>query len=144
MHDASALIPEKVAIVLAADLAAGHAANVAACVAAGLAGARPGWAGRPLMDAAGLQSFASSHQPIAVLRAAPAALTALVELLNAADVPEGALCVFPAYAQAMHDGAAYQARHGTMEHRREPLLAIGLAGSKRWVNRLTGSMPLWR
>lgn len=143
MNDVAA-VPEKVAIVLAADLGAGHAANVAACVAAGLASARPGWAGRPLQDAAGLESFASSHLPIAVLRAAPAAMAALIEQVNAVDVPEGTLCLFPAYAQAMHDGPAYQARHGTMEHRREPLLAIGLAGSKRWVNRLTGSMPLWR
>lgn len=139
-----AATPEKIAIVLAADLAPGHAANVAACVAAGLAGARPGWAGAPLQDAAGLESFASSHQPIAVLRAAPAAMDALVEQLTAAATPDGALCIFPAYAQAMHDGAAYRARHGTMEHRREPLLAIGLAGTKRWVKRLTGSMPLWR
>lgn len=79
-----------------------------------------------------------------MLRAAPAAMAALVEQLTAAATPEGALCIFPAYAHAMHDGAAYQARHGTMEHRREPLLAIGLAGTKRWVKRLTGSMPLWR
>jgi hypothetical protein len=137
-------VPEKVAIVIAADLGAGHAANVAACVAAGLASARPGWAGAPLQDAAGLESCASSHQPIAVLRAAPAAMASLIEQLTAAVLPDGAICLFPAYAQAMHDGAAYQARHGTIEHRREPLLAIGLAGSKRWVNRLTGSMPLWR
>lgn len=54
---------EKIAIVLAADLASGHAANVAACVAAGLAGARPGWAGAPLQDAAGLESFASCTSP---------------------------------------------------------------------------------
>jgi len=143
MNDIIAPAPEKVAIVLAADLAVGHAANVAACVAAGLAGARPGWAGKPLADAAGLHSHASSHHPITVLRAEPAAMAVLMARLTEAP-QDGALCLFPAYAQQMHDGTAYQARHGTMDHRQEPLLAIGLAGSKRWVNRLTGSMPLWR
>lgn len=143
MPDALTPVPEKVAIVLAADLPAGHAANVAACVAAGLAGARPGWAGRPLVDAAGLHSHASSHQPITVLRAEPATIAALLAQL-AAQPQDGALCLFPAYAQQMHDGAAYQARHATVAHGDEPLLAIGLAGTKRWVNRLTGSMPLWR
>jgi hypothetical protein len=135
----------KVAIVLVSGLDPGAAANVAACIAAGLAAARPGWAGRPLADAAGLRSSASSHVPVGVLRAEPTALHALVARLAADGVDaDGALSLFPAYARSMHDCVAYWDRHATVSHADEPLLGIGLCGPKRWVARHTGSLPLWR
>jgi hypothetical protein len=137
--------PVKAAIVLAAGLPTGHAANISACVAAGLAAGRPGWAARPLVDAEGLSSMASSHLPIAVLCAEPANMRALLQALSAAPAAEeSAVTLFPAYAQAMHDCTEYWHRHELARHSEEAMLGIGLIGPKRWVNRITGSLPLWR
>jgi Protein of unknown function (DUF2000) len=136
---------DKVAIVLADGLAPGQASNVAACIAAGLATAKSDWAGKPLIDAAGLRSVSSSHQAITILRAAPVILNELVLQLNRKPAPEGGvLSLFPAYAQAIHECSEYWNRHREATHSNEPLLGLGFAGPKRWVRRLTGSLPLWR
>lgn len=135
----------KVAVVLSAELAPGPAANIAACLAAGLAAATPGWAGRELVDGAGLASVASSHVPITILRATADTMQALMQRLAAPARAHGCtLSLFPAYARAMHDGDAYGERHAASVHTDEVMLGIGLHGPKRSVNRLTGSLPLWR
>lgn len=135
----------KIAIVLSAELASGHAANVAACIAAGLAAAQPGWSGLALADAQGFRSASSSHLPIAVLRAEAPTLAAMMQRLAAEDeAASGVVSLFPAYAQRVHNCEEYWARHRAADHTQEALLGVGLAGAKRWVNRLTGSMALWR
>jgi len=135
---------EKVAVVVAAGMGAGEAANVAACVAAGLSAAAPGWAGAALEDVDGLRSAASSHLPIAVLMADEARMKALVQAL-AGERPAGAAVVlFPAYAQRIQDAASYWAEHRGCSHRSARMLAVGMAGSRRWINRLAGSLPLLR
>lgn len=135
----------KIVVVLAAGLAPGAAANIAACLAAGLTAARPGWAGQSLVDAAGLASAASSHLPITILRADPDPMRSLLaQLAAAASEPDSVVSLFPAYAQAMHGCEAYWQRHRETAHAEEPMLGIGLHGPKRWVTRLTGSLPLWR
>ena len=147
MHEmqATSPAPEKVAIVLAAGLPPGQAANIASCIAAGLSIGSPGWAGHALADAAGLQTAASSHLPITVLSANGDAMGALVRQWAAgATVAGGTVSLFPAYAQAMHDCGEYWQRHGGLRHAEEAMLGIGLVGAKRWVNRMTGSLPLWR
>ncbi|MBJ2154894.1 DUF2000 domain-containing protein [Variovorax sp. IB41] len=146
MPEASAsAAPDKVAIVLAEGLTPGPAANIASCIAAGLAASSPGWAGQSLMDAAGLQSAAPSHLPIAILRAEAATMHALTQRLAAGAIAEGgALSLFPAYAQAIHECGEYWHRHGLSAHADETMLGIGLAGPRRWVNRMTGNLALWR
>lgn len=133
---------------LADGLDAGAAANVAACVAAGLAAAAPGWAGQVLRDAAGWRTVASSHLPIAVLRADAVALRGLVHQLGrrAADPGANGGCVslFPAYARQMHDAAGYWQQHALCVHADEPMLGVGLHGPARWVRRWCGSLPLFR
>lgn len=137
--------PEKIAIVLMSDLTPGPAANIASCIAAGLAAFSPGWAGRPLVDASGLRTAASSHVPIAILHAGPATMGALMQRLADSPAPDGcAVSLFPAYAQSIHESSEYWQLHGQSVHREEAMLGIGFAGTKRWVNRLTGSLPLWR
>lgn len=138
--------PAKVAIVLAADLAPGPAANIAACIAAGLAASRSDWAGRALVDAFGLKSVSSSHLPIAILKAPLPAMHSLLRRLGEGPrVPEnGCISIFPAYAHAIHDSSEYWHRHGLVSHAEEAMLGIGLLGEKRWVNSMTGSLPLWR
>jgi hypothetical protein len=135
---------EKVAVVLAAGLAAGEAGNVSACIAAGLAAAAPGWAGEPLLDADGLRSAASSHLPITVLMADGPRMERLLQELAAERPPGAAAVLFPAYAQRIQEAPTYWAQHRAVSHRGQRLLGLGVAGSRKWVNRLTGSLPLLR
>lgn len=137
-------VPEKIVIVLAATLGVGQAANVSACVAAGLAAASPGWAGAPLRDPDGMVSSAISHLPIIGLSADAVRMAQLRERLALAP-PDGArLAVFPAYAREIHEAVQYWARHRETSHRDQPLLGVGLAGARRWINALTGSLPMLR
>jgi hypothetical protein len=143
MTDAAAEF--KIAIVLASDQASGVAANIAACIAAGLAAASPHWAGQPLTDAAGLKTVASSHEPIAILAAEPARMSELMKrLAQETHANDGFVSLFPAYAQAIHTGGVYWHRHGLTVHAQESVRGIGFCGHRRWVNRFTGSLPLWR
>lgn len=58
--------------------------------------------------------------------------------------PDTAVSLFPNYAQAMHNAADYWRRHSQENHIDVDLLGVGLYGPKRWVTRLSGSLPLWR
>lgn len=136
--------PEKVVIVVSAGLALGQAANAAACIAAGLGAGLPGWAARPLRDVDGLQSSAISHLPIIILSANDAQMAALCDRLPMEPPVGGGLALFPAYAQGIHDCHAYWERHRESAHRRLPMVGIGLAGARRWINGLTGSLPMLR
>ncbi|MBR8656527.1 DUF2000 domain-containing protein [Achromobacter sp. Marseille-Q0513] len=136
--------PEKVVIVLSAGLGPGQAANAAACIAAGLGAGQPGWAAQPLRDAEGLHSSAISHLPIIILSASDAQMAALCDRLPMESPAGGGLALFPAYAQGIHDCHAYWERHRESAHRGLPMLGIGLAGARRWVNGLTGSLPMLR
>jgi hypothetical protein len=78
----------RVAVVLDGELAPGVAANVAACIAAGLGAMLPGLAGRPLVDADGFASASSAHLPIAILRGAAAAISALLARLAQSPKPQ--------------------------------------------------------
>ena len=143
MHDAPGI--EKIAIVISENAAAGEAANISACLTAGLAAANSAWAGEPLRDADGFESVASSHLPIVVLAANGQRFTTLVEQIERTVRPAQALVtLFPAYTQSIHDAHAYWQKHSMLGHRSERFLGIGLAGPKRWVNRLVGSFPLMR
>ena len=82
--------------------------------------------------------------PIIVLSADAVRMAQLRERLAPAP-PDGArLAVFPAYAREIHEAAHYWARHRETSHRDQPLLGVGLAGAKRWINALTGSLPMLR
>jgi hypothetical protein len=142
---ADAKQPSKVVIVLNPEQGPGQAANVAACIAAGLAAADPCWAGHPLVDGVGLASVSSSHEPITVLAADPCRMREIMLRLAKTDMPaQGRASLFPVYAQAIHTASAYWSRHAQAVHADEPVLGLGLRGHKRWVNSLTGSLPLWR
>ena len=92
----------------------------------------------------GLQSFAISHLPIIILSANDAQMAALCDRLPMEPPVGGGLALFPAYAQGIHDCHAYWERHRESAHRRLPMVGIGLAGARRWINGLTGSLPMLR
>ena len=90
----------------------------------------------------GLQSSAISHLPIIILSASDAQMAALCDRLPM-EPPAGGGWRCSAYAQGIHDCHAYWERHRESAHRGQPMLGIGVA-ARRWVNGLTGSLPMLR
>lgn len=68
----------------------------------------------------------------------------MVRLAKGIEPNIGRATLFPAYAQAIHTASEYWNRHRQTIHANESMLGLGLRGRKRWVNSLTGSLPLWR
>lgn len=82
---------------------------------------------------------------VIVLAADLARMRELMErLAQGTDSNDGRISLFPAYARAIHTSGDYWHRHGLSVHAGEAMLGVGFAGRARWVNRFTGSMPLWR
>ncbi len=139
----SDVLPEKIILVLRPDLPVGTLVNVAACLTAGIIAANPGLAGEPLEDQSGLRSLASSHVPVVALKGENAAFT---RILAAVKTQQDArlLSVFPAYARDIHQAAQYWQQHKGYVHDGTELLGLALYGPKKWLNRLSGNLPLLR
>ncbi len=139
----SDLIPEKIILVLRDDLALGTAVNVASCLTAGLIAHNPGHAGQQLEDAAGLLSVASSHLPIVALKGNDEVFQRLLTELTAQKM-QNRVCVFPAYAKRIHSAAEYWQLHASTIHEGTVIFGLALIGDKKWLNKLTGNLPLLR
>ena len=139
----SEVAAEKIILVLRADLALGTLVNVAACLTAGIIAGVPVLAGHALEDQAGLRSLASSHVPIVALKGGTDAFVRiLTEIKSQQD--KGLLCVFPAYARDIHQAQDYWVQHHEHTHDGSELLGLALYGPKKWLNRLSGNLPLLR
>ena len=126
---------------VSAGLALGQAANAAACIAAGLGAGLPGWAARPLRDVDGLQSFAISHLPIIILSANDAQMAALCDRLahGAARRRRAGL------SRTMRKASTTATPIGSATGNPRIAAAHGghrTAGARRWINGLTGSLPM--
>lgn len=118
-------------------------ANTVGVIAIGIGAKLPTLAAARLEDAEGRSVDISSDRPLPVLRADGHTLNAL--LLKALDKdPGGVVVPFPAFARAMN---AYEDYEAALPHRdlaTEPLAGLGLAGPRKWVASLTGSLGLLR
>lgn len=134
---------EKIVLVVRPELATGALLNIAACLTAGITASHPQYAGKNLQDQAGLQSSASSHLPVVVLKGNDEVFQRIINELT----PQTAgvsLCIFPAYAQAIHLAEQYWQIHQQTVHTGEQISGLALCGTKKWLNRLTGNLALLR
>jgi hypothetical protein len=134
---------EKCAIVIDGALPAGLAMNAAAVLALSLGDAY-GRAilGPDIKDADGQVHTGITAAPIPILRAESENLSGIAA--KAYADPELFLVDFTAVAQASRDYADYTevtGRTGAAEH---TYVGVALVGSKRAVNKVTGSLPLYR
>lgn len=134
---------EKIVLVLQPELALGAAINAAACLTAGLIAHHKEQAGQPLTDADGLQSVAISHLPIVALKGNDEVFQRILQSLLREPVV-GMLSIFPAYARTIHQPQQYWQLHAEHQHLKEPLLGLALCGPTKWLNKLTGNLPLLR
>lgn len=134
---------EKCAIVVDGGLPAGLAMNAAAVLAFSLGDAYGGPVlGPDVKDRDGRVHRAITAAAIPVLRSDPEGLRALVS--KAGADPEVFLVDFTAAAQAARDYADYARateEAGSDEH---VYVGVALVGSKKAINKLSGSMPLYR
>lgn len=139
--DLADLADLSIAIVVDPSLSPGRTANAAAVVAIGLGSAAPQLAGRRLVDADGLASDAISLVPVPILQADPGRFAVLLDrALPALDSCH--VVLFPAFSAAIQDPSVYLAEAANRRLTIEAYVAVGLAGPKKWVRSLTGSLKL--
>lgn len=140
--DRTAPAPERCAVVVSDALSAGHAANAAAVVTAMLAVRTPGLLGPDVRDADGVVHPGVVLVPVPVLVAPVDRLAQLWR--GGTDDPALACAGFTAQAQSCRTYQDYLDLMTAAPTDTLQFVAVGLAGPKRPVNRLAGSLPLLR
>ncbi|WP_051452430.1 DUF2000 domain-containing protein [Actinospica robiniae] len=134
---------DKCAIVVDGELPVGLAMNAAAVLAFSLGDSYgQGVLGTDVKDRDGQVHRAITAAPIPILRSDAVGLKALVA--KAAADPELFMVDFTAVAQAARDYDDYSRNMGGMSADEHVYVGLALAGFKKAVNKLTGSMPLYR
>ena len=142
-HEFSDSSVDKIVLVLRPELATGTLLNIAACLTAGITATQPQHAGQPLQDLAGLNSAASSHLPVVVLKGNDQVFERILQQLKQQQ-DAGRVCIFPDYAQAIHQAEQYWQIHQQTVHNGGHISGLALSGTKKWLNRLTGNLALLR
>jgi hypothetical protein len=134
---------EKCAIVLSDDLGVGLALNAAAALALSLGhdfGAS--LIGDDIADASGTMHRGITRYPLPMLRAPSTAVRELVVRAHEADSIY--VVTFSSAAQAARDYDSYREAMAEAETGEHDYAGLLVAGAKKDVNRLTGSLPLYR
>ena len=134
---------DKCAIVVDGELPMGLAMNAAAVLAFSLGHSYGGPVlGPDVKDQDGQVHRAITAAPIPILRSDAEGLKALVA--KAGADPELFMVDFTAVAQAARDYDDYTRSMGEMSADEHVYVGLALVGSKKAVNKLVGSMPLYR
>lgn len=137
------MFEKRMAIVVDPALPIGLLANTVAAISVGIGCSHPDFGGQELADLTGATFTQSANRPVPVLQASPEQLAALVQ--KASPVPAGGtVVIFPQFARAIHDVAAYVEELKARTIAAETIEGIGLAGPEKWVKSLTGSLKLLR
>jgi hypothetical protein len=134
---------DKCAIVVDGALPAGLAMNAAAVLAFSVGHAYgESVLGPDVKDGDGQAHRGITAAPIPILKADAQALHTIVAKAHAE--PDVFLVDFTAVAQAARDYGDYTQAMMTSGSEEHVYVGVALAGSKKAVNKLTGSMPLYR
>ena len=134
-------VPARCVIVVDEALPPGLAANAAAVLALTLGARAPGLRGPDIDDADGARLPGLIDRGLPILKAPAADLSAL----RARAVEAGVEVIgFPRFGQATTDYEAFRANVAQTPTAELEYLGLLLAGPKRMVDKLTGSLPLLR
>ncbi|MFI7385095.1 DUF2000 domain-containing protein [Streptomyces sp. NPDC049813] len=133
---------EKCAFVVEQDLAPGLAMNTVAALSMSVGRFVEGIVGDPVKDAEGRTHTGITAIPLPVLRGAAADLREIV--LKAAALPDVFVVDFTAVAQSSRSYDEYTDRTAQVATGDLPYVGVAVCGSKSAVNKLTGSLPLYR
>jgi hypothetical protein len=141
LTDESEDVPARCVIVVDEALPAGLAANAAAVLALTLGARAPGLRGPDIDDADGVRLPGLIDRGLPILKAPAADLAAM----RARAVVAGVEVIgFPRFGQETTDYEAFCERVAQTPTAELEYLGLLVAGPKRTVNKLTGSLPLLR
>jgi hypothetical protein len=139
---ATVMAPEKCAIVIDASLPLGLALNTAAVLALSVGRFVDGVLGDDVKDADGTVHRGITRIPVPILRGDPDLLRDLV--IKAAVRSDVFLVDFTATAQTSMTYEEYTGRMAELQTAELPYIGVALSGRKQAVNKLVGSLPLYR
>lgn len=134
--------PERISIVIDGELPSGLAINAAAVLAMTLGNRMEGVIGADVPDRDGLVHPGITTLNVPILRGSADLLRDLV--LEAAKVDDIFATSFTSVAQAARAYGEYAAQLRDLGTADLTYVGVGLAGPTRAVNRLIGSLPLYR
>ncbi|MFF1874631.1 DUF2000 domain-containing protein [Streptomyces sp. CB03911] len=133
---------EKCAIVVDKELPAGLAMNTVAALSLSVGKFVDGIVGDDVKDADGRLHTGITAIPLPVLKADASELRDIV--VRAAGATDVFLVDFTAVAQSSRSYDEYTRRTAEVPTAELPYIGVAVCGSKAAVNRLTGSLPLYR
>jgi hypothetical protein len=133
---------EKCAFVVEKDLAPGLAMNTVAALSMSVGRFVEGIIGDAVKDADGQVHTGITAIPLPILKGETTDLRDI--LLKAADIPDVFVVDFTAVAQSSRSYDEYTNRTAELATGELPYIGIAVCGSKSAVNKLTGSLPLYR
>ncbi|MEV0639929.1 DUF2000 domain-containing protein [Streptomyces sp. NPDC050619] len=133
---------EKCAFVIERDLAAGLAMNTVAALSMSVGRFVEGIVGDSVKDADGEAHIGITAIPLPVLKGEATDLRDIV--LKAAGLPDVFVVDFTTVAQSSRSYDEYTRRTAELATAELPYIGVAVCGSKSAVNKLTGSLPLYR
>ncbi|WP_405590520.1 DUF2000 domain-containing protein [Streptomyces sp. NBC_01190] len=132
----------KCTFVIDGDLPVGLAMNAVAALSLSVGKLTEGIIGDDVKDADGLSHRGITGIPLPVLRGDRATLRDIV--LKSADFPDILVVDFTEVAQSSRSYDEYTERTSEIASAEIPYIAVALYGAKSAVNKLTGSLQLYR
>ncbi|MEW2548737.1 DUF2000 domain-containing protein [Streptomyces sp. NPDC047002] len=133
---------DKCTFVVDGDIATGLAMNAVAALSLSVGHLTEGIIGDDVKDADGVSHHGITSIPLPILRGDRAALRDIV--LKSAEFPDVLVVDFTEVAQSSRSYDEYTDRTGRIIAAELPYIAIAVCGGKSAVNKLTGSLPLYR
>ncbi|MFC4330124.1 DUF2000 domain-containing protein [Streptomyces andamanensis] len=133
---------EKCAFVVEQDLAAGLAMNTVAALSMSVGRFVDGIIGDAVKDGDGEAHTGITAIPLPILKGAATDLRDIV--LKAAGLPDVFVADFTAVAQSSRSYDEYIRRTADLGTAELPYIGVAVCGSRSAVNKLTGSLPLYR
>jgi hypothetical protein len=133
---------EKCAFVVDKDLAAGLAMNTVAALSMSVGRFVDGIIGDSVKDADGHKHTGITAIPLPILKGEASDLRDIV--VRAAGMPDVFVVDFTAVAQSSRSYGEYTSRTAEQGTAELPYIGVAVCGGKSAVNKLTGSLPLYR
>ncbi len=133
---------EKCAIVVDKELAPGLAMNTVAALSLSVGKFVDGIVGDAVKDGDGRSHTGITAIPLPILKGGGADLTDIVA--KAAELPDVFLVDFTSIAQSSRTYDEYTRRTFELPTAQLPYIGVAVCGSRAAVNKLTGSLPLYR
>ncbi len=134
----------KCVMVIDTELPLGIAANTSAVLGVALGKHTPGLVGPDVTDATGQPHLGITSIPVTILRGDRESIKGLRTCLYAPEFGDLVVADFSDVAQSCHVYSEYADKAAAVSGEDYNYLGVAIHGSRKKINKLTGSMPLLR